>query len=231
MARAPATAPRGHYRHGFPLREVLAQLTHAARAWPAPALERVAAQCGDPFQVLVGTVLSLRTRDETTRPALERLLALAPTARTLAARDEDSIAAAIRPVAFFRVKARNLRALGQALCAEHGGRVPASLEALLALPGVGRKTANLTLGLAFGEPAVCVDVHVHRILNRLGALDSPDPATTEALLRRHLPRRLWLGINPVLVAFGQTLCAPRSPHCSRCPVADRCRREGVDRSR
>jgi len=194
-------------------------------------MEMVAAQSGDPFAVLVGTVLSLRTRDAVTLPALRRLQALAPGPQALASLEEPAIAAAIHPVAFSRVKAASLRRLAELLLERHGGRVPDDLEALLDLPGVGRKTANLVLGLGFGRPAVCVDTHVHRILNRLGALRSRDPAQTEALLREHLPRRGWLRINALLVPFGQALCTPRSPWCSRCPVAAECGQVGVSQRR
>ena len=183
-----------------------------------PGLEWVAAQGADPYAVLVGTVLSLRTRDATALPALERLRALAPDAAALAALEVEAIATAIHPVAFYRVKAASLRRLAAQLLSRHQGQVPADMEALLALPGVGRKTANLVLGLGFGQPAVCVDTHVHRILNRLGALRSRHADETEALLRRHLPPAWWLRVNPVLVAFGQTVCLPRSPWCSRCPL-------------
>jgi endonuclease-3 len=194
-------------------------------------MERVAAQTGDPFAVLVGTVLSLRTRDETTLAAFQRLHRLAAHPAALAALPEAVIARTIHPVAFFRVKAGQLRAQARLLLERHGGQVPAELEALLALPGVGRKTANLVLGLGFGQPAVCVDTHVHRILNRLGALRSRQPDETEALLRAHLPRRWWLRVNALLVPFGQARCTPLSPRCTGCPAAQACGRLGVGRHR
>jgi len=231
MRAEPQAARRGRWHRAFPLLSVLDALAAAAREWRVPAMELVAAQSGDPFRVLVGTLLSLRTRDATTLSALARLTALAPDAPALARTAPAAVAAAIRPVAFHRVKAERLVALAGLLCERHGGAVPADRAALLALPGVGPKTAALTLQLGFGRPAVCVDTHVHRILNRLGALHSPTPAVTEALLRRHLPQERWNAVNPVLVAFGQTLCTPLSPWCSRCPVAADCRRVGVGRRR
>ncbi len=232
MARTAATpSPRGDWHGTFPLPRVLGRLQRAARAWQTPSMELVAAQTGDPFAVLVGTVLSLRTRDETTLAAFRRLHALAPTPQALAAAPVPAVAEAIRPVAFYRVKAARLGELARLLLERHEGTVPGTLEALLALPGVGRKTANLTLGLGFGKPAVCVDVHVHRILNRLGALGSATPDDTEALLRAHLPRRWWSRVNAVLVPFGQHLCTPQSPWCSRCPVQAACLRVGVGRAR
>jgi endonuclease-3 len=209
----------------------LNRLARAGADWPAPALEVVARSAGDPYAVLVGTVLSLRTRDAVTLPATRRLLALTPDAASLAAADEAAIAEAIRPVAFHRVKAGQLRGIGAMLLAEWNGAVPRTLVELLRLPGVGRKTANLTLGLGHGLPAVCVDVHVHRIANRLGWLTSRTPDETEALLCEKIPRRHWLRINALLVPFGQVLCRPQSPHCSRCPLARHCPRHGVARSR
>ncbi len=209
----------------------LDRLAHAGVDWQAPALEVVARSAGDPYAVLVGTVLSLRTRDEVTLPATRQLLALAPHAAALAAAAEADIMGAVRPVAFFRVKAGQLRAIGAMLVEEWDGAVPDTLEDLLRLPGVGRKTANLTLGLGHGVPAVCVDVHVHRIANRLGWLQSRTPDETEAVLRKKIPRRHWLRINALLVPFGQGLCRPQSPHCSRCPLARHCPRVGVTKHR
>ena len=227
----PPAANTTGWQADFPLPRVLGRLQRAAQAWQTPALELVAAQSGDSYAVLVGTVLSLRTRDATTLAALGRLRAVAPSVPVLAGLDPAVIAEAIRPVAFYRVKAGQLQRMAALIQTRHGGQVPADLEALLALPGVGRKTANLVLGLGFGVPAVCVDTHVHRILNRLGALKSRDPEQTEHLLRQHLHRRWWLRVNAVLVPFGQTLCTPQSPWCSRCPVQAACHRVGVGRSR
>jgi endonuclease-3 len=215
----------------FPLPKLLDRLERAAPGWRASAMAMVAAKRGDPFRVLVGTLLSLRTRDETTLPALERLMALARDPARLAALPAARIARAIYPVSFYRVKGRRLRELARELLARHGGRVPADMEALLALSGVGRKTANLVLGLGFGVPAICVDTHVHRILNRLGALETRDADDTEHWLRRHLPRNHWLRVNRLLVPFGQVVCTPLSPRCSACPVADACDRVGVMRHR
>lgn len=232
VGRKPRRTRRaGRFDTAYPLARVFSRLRRAAKSWQAPALELVAEHGGRPYHVLVGTLLSLRTRDGTTLPACRRLLELAPDAPNLAGLPERAIAEAIYPVAFYRVKAGRLRQVAAALCAQHGGQVPADLEALLELPGVGRKTANLTLSLGFGKPAICVDVHVHRILNRLGALVSPSPDATELLLRAHLPRRDWSSVNSLLVPFGQILCTPTSPHCSICPVGAHCKQVGVTRRR
>jgi endonuclease-3 len=185
----------------------------------------------DPFRVLVACVISLRTKDEVTAAATARLLARASRPAELAALNEAAIARLIFPAGFYRTKARQIRAIAHRLLERHGGNVPAERDALLALPGVGRKTANLVLGLSFGEPAICVDTHVHRISNRLGLVRTKTPAATEAALERVLPRRYWIDINDLLVTFGQTVCHPTSPRCSTCPLSSRCPRLGVTRSR
>jgi len=185
----------------------------------------------DPFRVLVACVISLRTKDAVTAQAAARLFAVAPNPAALAALPEAHIAQLIYPAGFYRTKARALRWVAQQLLDRHGGQVPADREALLALPGVGRKTANLVLGLGFGIPAICVDTHVHRIANRLGLVATKTPAETEQALETLLPRSAWIPINDWLVTFGQQVCTPTSPRCSRCPLASRCRRVGVVRHR
>jgi endonuclease-3 len=211
---------------------VLATLERHQPAWATTALAAVAAESGrDPFRVLIGCLLSLRTRDETTGPATARLFALADTPATLAALSARRIERAIFPVGFYRTKARTLRAVCRELLARFDGTVPSDLDALLTLPGVGRKTANLVVTFAFRLPGICVDTHVHRITNRLGFVATRSPDETEIALRARLPRRHWIGLNDLLVAFGQNVCQPLSPHCSRCPVRRPCRRVGVGRSR
>ena len=185
----------------------------------------------DPFRLLAACVISLRTKDAVTATASARLFAVAPTPEALADLDEARIAALIYPAGFYRTKARQLRAIATALLERHGGRVPADRDALLALPGVGRKTANLVLGLAFAIPAICVDTHVHRISNRLAMVTTKTPEQTERALEGVLPEGLWIEINDLLVTFGQVVCHPTSPRCSSCPLAARCPRRGVLRSR
>jgi endonuclease III len=190
-----------------------------------------AAEAADPFRVLVTTIISTRTKDAVTSAAAERLLSAAPDARRLATLTETRIARLIFPAGFYRTKAANLRASARLLVERRAGRVPDRMEDLLALPGVGRKVANLVRGLAFGIPGICVDTHVHRISNRLGWVATREPAGTEQALRRVLPRRYWLVVNELMVRWGQTVCTPLSPHCSACPVTGRCRRRGVTRTR
>jgi endonuclease-3 len=185
----------------------------------------------DPFRLLVACVISLRTKDEVTAQASARLFAVASTPQTLSGIPQSRIAKLIFPAGFYNTKARQIREIARRIAREHGGRVPPDRDALLALPGVGRKTANLVLGLGFGMPAICVDTHVHRISNRLGLVRTKNPEESERALERVLPQRLWIEINDLLVTFGQNVCQPVSPRCSECPLARRCPRVGVTRSR
>jgi endonuclease-3 len=196
-----------------------------------PSLETLAQERRDPFRVLVATILSLRTQDPVTEAAARRLFALADTPEALARLPVRRIERAIYPVGFYRTKARRLRAIARRLIEDHGGRVPDRLEDLLALDGVGRKTANLVITLGFGRPGICVDTHVHRISNRLGWVATRTPEQTERALRERLPRRWWIPLNRLLVLFGQKVCTPTSPRCSLCPLRDGCPRKGVTRSR
>jgi endonuclease III len=191
----------------------------------------VARENADPFRVLVATMISLRTKDDVTRTASDALLAAAPSPAALAALPESRIEKLIFPAGFYHTKARSLRAAARLLLERHGGAVPREMDALLALPGVGRKTANLVLNLGFGIDAICVDTHVHRISNRMGWVRTKTPAETEQALMRVLPRRYWITINEALVRWGQSVCTPLSPWCSRCPVAPWCARRDVGRSR
>jgi endonuclease-3 len=185
----------------------------------------------DPFRLLVACVISLRTKDEVTAQASARLFAVAATPEALARLPQSRIAKLIFPAGFYNTKAKQIREISRRIARDHGDRVPADREALLALPGVGRKTANLVLGLGFGIPAICVDTHVHRISNRLGLVRTKNPEETEHALEKVLPRRLWIEINDLLVTFGQNVCQPVSPWCSTCPLAARCPRIGVGRHR
>ncbi|MGD8394278.1 MAG: endonuclease III [Candidatus Eiseniibacteriota bacterium] len=194
------------------------------------ALTRVARE-RDPFAVLVACLISLRTKDEVTDTAAARLLEVAPDAERLARLPERRIARLIFPAGFYQTKARTLRALARTLLAEHGGRVPDSLETLLGFKGVGRKTANLVITQGFGKPGICVDTHVHRVSNRVGFVRTASPDETETVLRVRLPRRWWIPINDLLVSFGRTCCVPISPRCSECPVRMLCPRISVGRHR
>ena len=185
----------------------------------------------NPWAVLVSTILSLRTKDEVTLEASRRLLAQASGPVELAAMRVDTVARLAYPAGFYRTKAANLKKIAAILLEHYNGEVPADMDALLALPGVGRKTANLVLIEAFDLPGICVDIHVHRISNRCGWLSSKTPDETEMILRRILPKKYWKNLNAQLVLYGQNLCRPVSPYCSRCVIKNHCQRFGVDKSR
>ena len=185
----------------------------------------------DPFRILIGCLISLRTKDEVTYPATERLFKRATSPERMARLREATIAKLIYPAGFYRRKASQIREICKILIKQHGGKVPSSIERLLELPGVGRKTANLVVTLGFAKPGICVDIHVHRITNRLRWVRTRHPDETEQALRSVLPKRHWIPINEILVRHGQQVCRPISPVCSICPVEPDCPKNGVGRRR
>jgi endonuclease-3 len=201
----------------------------------APAINVIADETSrNPWAVLVSTILSLRTKDEVTLTVSQRLLKSAPTPEKMRSLAEPAVAELAYPAGFYRTKAASLKKIAEILLTRYGGKVPDNMEALLALPGVGRKTANLVLSEAFDKDAICVDIHVHRISNRLGffgASGTKDPFETEMALRSILPRKYWKRINSLFVFYGQQVCRPVSPHCSKCVIAGHCPRLNVARSR
>jgi len=211
----------------FPLDDILPILEREVRGYQVPVVDLIAAQTKDPFKVLVATILSARTKDEVTAAASRRLFARAGTSEELAQLTVADLETIIFPVGFFHNKARFLKALPTALTDLFAGVVPRDLESLLKLPGVGRKTANLVLAVAFNEPAICVDTHVHRIMNIWGYVQTTTPLQTEMALRARLPMHYWTRINSILVAFGQGTCRPQRPHCECCVIAEQCPRIGV----
>jgi endonuclease-3 len=207
-------------------------LRAAVKAWQPALVDGMAEQRHTtPYHILITTILSLRTKDTLTVRIAPKLFALADTPAEMIRHSEEVIAQTIYPVGFYRNKARSILAISHTLLDQYEGRVPADLDELLKLPGVGRKTANLVLTAGFGLPAICVDIHVHRISNRWGYVQTPTPEKTEFALRDKLPPEYWLEYNAMLVSFGQNLCTPVSPWCSRCPLNQYCARVGVDRSR
>ncbi|MEG1480529.1 MAG: endonuclease III [Kiritimatiellia bacterium] len=188
----------------------------------APIMDLIAAQTHDPYRILVGTILSARTKDQTTAAALARLFPVAPTLNALAAVPIAQLETLIYPVGFYHDKAKHLHALSEAVETLFAGVIPHTVEELIELPGVGRKTANLVVSLAFGLPAICVDTHVHRINNLLGIVTTETPLETERALRQCLPERLWIAWNSIFVSFGQTRCRPRGAQCAGCPVRHWC---------
>ena len=176
----------------------------------------------DPYLVLISCILSLRTNDRTTYPATLRMLELAKTPHEMKAVKADDLAKAIYPVGFYENKAKQIIELSRQIDEELGGVVPDEIEDLIKFNGVGRKTANLVLSRGFNKPAICVDVHVHRIFNRLGYVNTKTPEETEFALRKKLPVKYWIDINTLMVTHGQNVCKPIKPNCSVCPIAGRC---------
>jgi endonuclease-3 len=209
----------------------------ALEAWRAgsagaPSVTSIAEQHGrDPWAVLASTIVSLRTKDAVTLAASSALLERAPSPAALLGLTEEEIARLIYPAGFYRAKAANLKRIAAILLDRHNGAVPEEMEALLALPGAGRKTANLVLIEAFGREGICVDTHVHRICNRRGWVSTAHPDQTELVLREILPRKHWKPLNGLLVRYGQVVCRPAGPFCSRCVIPSGCERRGLRSSR
>jgi len=214
-----------------PIGRAIATLKAKAPEWNPTAISEVAAVERDPFRILIACLLSLRTKDETTGPAAERLFRLASTPEAMLRLTPRQIERAIFPVGFYRTKVRVILGVCRDLLERFGGTVPDDLDPLLTLKGVGRKTANLVVTIGFGKPGICVDTHVHRIVNRWGYVRTRTPEATEQALRARLPRRYWIELNDLLVSFGQTICRPISPLCSRCPIERLCPKVGVSRRR
>jgi endonuclease III len=217
--------------NSFNIDEVMTALEKAVESWETPAVTIISQRDKDPFKVLVSCILSLRTKDTTTGPASSRLFSLADTAERMLRLDQARIEQAIYPVGFYRIKAAQIMEICRLLLEKYDGYVPESIEELLTLKGVGRKTANLVITLGFGKPGICVDTHVHRICNRWGYVETATPEETEFKLREILPRKYWLRINDLLVTFGQNLCRPVSPFCSKCMIYKYCKRVNVGKKR
>jgi endonuclease-3 len=202
------------------------------RQWEEPVLGVVARESNrDPFRILISCLLSLRTKDKTTGEASARLFALAHQPAMMLPLPLQKIERAIYPVGFYRTKAKSIHAICRRLLDVYGGTVPDSIEELVTLSGVGRKTANLVVTVGFGKPGICVDIHVHRISNRWGYVETKTPEETEEALRNKLPKQHWITFNDLLVPYGQHLCQPVYPFCSKCKLTEYCDRVGVTRSR
>jgi endonuclease-3 len=215
----------------FDIHAAMAILAKTMPNYQQPLVDEMGAENQTPFRILIATILSLRTKDTLTAVVAPRLFAVADTPSAMLKLDEEQIAKLIYPVGFYRNKAKSILAICAILLERYDGQVPADLDALLALPGVGRKTANLVMTMGFGLPGICVDIHVHRITNRWGYVQTKTPEDTEMALRAKLPLEYWIPINGLLVTLGQNICHPTSPRCSECPVAAHCQRIGVRRSR
>ncbi len=224
-------APSVRKKAAFDIDRFVKTLSEHYPQWQAPIITFISTRGASPFEILVSTILSLRTKDEVTAEASRRLFDKARTPDQILALGEAAISRLIYPVGFYPTKAKRLVEISRILIDTYEGRVPADLDEMLKLPGVGRKTANLVLVEGFKIDAICVDTHVHRISNRIGYVDTKTPEQTEFALRKKLPRKHWIHYNELLVAFGQVLCRPISPFCSKCPVTEMCPRIGVERYR
>ena len=211
----------------------LKMIQKSIRKFQEPAVTQIShVTKHDPYRVLISCLLSLRTKDATTAKASEKLFAAADTPRRMLKLTKKRIEKLIYPVGFYRTKARRILDISRTLLKNYHGNVPRQMEELLKLKGVGRKTANIVLTYAFENPeGLAVDTHVHRISNRLGWVHTKMPDQTEMALRSTVPKKHWIIINDAFVTFGQNICAPVSPFCTRCPVQNLCKQVGVTKHR
>jgi endonuclease-3 len=214
------------------IHQVIPILREAIEAWEMPIVDAMGErEDRTPYHILITTILSLRTKDTLTAQIAPKLFAVADNPYEMVKLSPEKVAEIIYPVGFYRNKAKSILAVSQQLIDDYNGQVPDDLDELLKLPGVGRKTANLVVTSAYNKPGICVDIHVHRISNRWGYVETKTPEETEFALRDKLPPEYWIEYNKLLVSMGQNLCAPISPWCSKCPVTQFCDRIGVDRNR
>lgn len=221
-----------HHKPIMTISHLIATLQKATSFMPRPAAELIIQKYGqNPFLILISCILSLRTTDKVSYAASLRLFSLASTPKEMYALSEEKIAESIFPVGFYKKKAYTIRDISFVLLKQCEQTVVLQIDQLLALPGVGRKTANLVLGYAYDIPAICVDTHVYRISNRLGLVQTKTPEQTEEALKKIIPKKHWIELNSLLVMWGQNICRPQSPKCSICPLADMCAKVGVTKSR
>lgn len=215
----------------FPIEKIIEILEKESTKWNVPVVTLIALQSKDPFKVLLSTIISLRTKDEVTIEASKRLYKILKTPKDIKNTSVEQIEKAIYPCGFYKRKAIQIKKICEKLINEFKEKIPKEIETLLTFEGVGRKTANLVLSEGYNIPAMCVDTHVHRISNRLGFIKTKNPEETEFELRKKLDQKFWNRYNSLLVAFGQSLCRPISPHCLKCPVLNYCKRINVTKSR
>ena len=212
------------------IEKIITVLKREVKKYQMPIVSEVALR-NDPYRVLISCLLSLRTKDETTAGASKRLFAKAKDPKQLAALPIRQIEKLIYPVGFYKTKAKRIKDIASILVKKYKSKVPDDLDELLKLRGVGRKTANIVITIAFKKHGVAVDTHVHRISNRLGYVKTKTPEKTEFALRKKLPKKHWLIYNDLLVTWGQNICRPISPLCSKCKIKPYCNRVGVKKSR
>ncbi|MBI4675047.1 MAG: endonuclease III [Chloroflexi bacterium] len=213
------------------LPEAFQRLRAAAKQWVVPMVYAMKQKGATAYEILIASLLSARTLDTTTMVVYPELFKLADTPQKMVKLSEPEIEHVIRRVAFSRAKAKQIQALSQILLGKYDGRVPATIQELDELPGVGRKIANLTVTMAFDQPGITVDTHVHRIVNRWGYVRTKTPDQTELALREQLPAQYWIEINGLLIPLGQNICRPTGPKCSVCPINEFCDKVGVGKSR
>lgn len=211
--------------------KVIQILKEEYKNWREPIVTEIAERDRDPYKVLIGCILSLRTKDEVTAEASKKLFDEASTPEKMIKLPADKIAGLIYPVGFYNTKAKNIVKVSEIILEKYRGKVPDEIDELLKLPNVGRKTANLVVTVGYRKPGICVDTHVHRISNRLGFVKTKNPHETEFALREKLPLKYWITYNDLLVSYGQNLCKPVSPFCSKCKISHLCERTDVDKSR
>lgn len=221
-----------HHKPIMTISHLIATLQKVTSSMPKPAAQLIIQRYGkDPFLILISCILSLRTTDKVSYAASVRLFELARTPQEMIGIPEEKIAACIFPVGFYKKKAYTIKCISFVLLKQCERTVVPTKDQLLALPGVGLKTANLVLGYAYNIPAICVDTHVHRISNRLGLVQTKTPEQTEEALKKIIPQTYWIELNSLLVMWGQNICSPQSPKCSVCPLADVCAKVAVTKSR
>ncbi|MCL1827688.1 MAG: endonuclease III [Candidatus Cloacimonetes bacterium] len=201
---------------------IITTLRRYTKTVHTPILDLIAIQTNDPFKILIGTILSARTKDQTTALVLKKLFEKVNRLDDLSSFTIKEIENLIYPIGFYKVKAKYLKEIPGFINRHFKGKIPQTIDELVTIPGVGRKTANLVMILAFDKPAMCVDVHVHRISNRIGYIHTKTPRESEIALRKKLPLKYWKIYNSILVAFGQTLCRPITPKCHICPIKNLC---------
>ncbi|NIP38657.1 MAG: endonuclease III [Candidatus Dadabacteria bacterium] len=209
------------------IKEIVRIIKKEYRKFKTPFVTIDAEKTREPFRVLISTIISLRTRDSTTEEASNRLFKLASTPEDMLKIKIPRIEKALYPAGFYRVKAKTIKEVCRELVKKYDSKVPGDLDELLKLKGVGRKTANLVITLGYNKPGICVDIHVHRIFNRLGYIKTKTPDESEFALRKKLPKRYWIDINSLLVAYGQNICKPVGPKCDICKISDMCGKVGV----
>ena len=213
------------------IEKIITIIRETVQKWREPVVTEITKLSRDPFKILISTIISLRTKDNVTREASKRLYEIADTPEKMLEHSTESIEKAIFPAGFYKNKAKTIHNISKILIKKYNGIVPDDIDELLTIKGIGRKTANLVVTMGYCKEGICVDTHVHRISNRLGYVATKNPTETEFALREKLPKQFWVEYNDLLVTFGQNLCVPISPHCSRCPIHNYCKRVGVKQYR